>query len=35
MCLKFDEELRSCYALVWSITKPKQLGGISCQNTGK
>ncbi len=29
LCLKRAEELRSCYAMVRSITKPKQQGGIS------
>jgi len=29
LCLKHAEELRYCYAMVRSITKPKQQGGIS------
>jgi len=29
LCLKRAEELRGCYAMVRSITKPKQMGGIS------
>jgi len=29
LCLKQAKELRGCYAMVRSITKPKQMGGIS------